>query len=73
MKEKIFDIVVHEAEEGGYWGECPALEGCYSQGDSLDELQANMREAIELYIETILNKRKRLPEQRKIFVMPLSI
>lgn len=40
-------IVVHEAEEGGFWGEAPALPGCASQGETLDELMANMREAIE--------------------------
>lgn len=40
-------IVVHEAEEGGYWAEAPALPGCASQGETLDELIANMREAIE--------------------------
>ncbi|MCX6165178.1 MAG: type II toxin-antitoxin system HicB family antitoxin [Ignavibacteriae bacterium] len=69
----MFDIIVHEAEEGGYWGECPALEGCYSQGDSLDEFKANMKEAIELYIETILNKKKRISTQRKVFVMPIAV
>lgn len=40
-------IIVHEAEEGGFWAEAPALPGCASQGESLDELLANMREAIE--------------------------
>lgn len=40
-------IIVHEAEEGGFWAEAPALPGCASQGDSLEELLANMREAIE--------------------------
>ena len=40
-------VVVHEAEEGGFWGEAPAIPGCASQGDTLDELLANMREAIE--------------------------
>lgn len=39
-------IVVHEAE-GGFWAEAPALPGCASQDESLDELMANMREAIE--------------------------
>jgi predicted RNase H-like HicB family nuclease len=38
-------IVVHEAEEGGYWAEVPALPGCVSQGETLDELRANVREA----------------------------
>ena len=40
-------IVVHEAEEGGYWAEAPAIPGCATQGDSLEELMANLREAIE--------------------------
>jgi predicted RNase H-like HicB family nuclease len=40
-------VVVHEAEEGGYWAEVPALPGCASQGDTHEELIRNIREAIE--------------------------
>ena len=40
-------IVVHEAEEGGFWAEVPAIPGCATQGDSMDELMQNLREAIE--------------------------
>jgi predicted RNase H-like HicB family nuclease len=40
-------IVVHEAEEGGFWAEVPAVPGCATQGDSMDELMRNLREAIE--------------------------
>ena len=40
-------IVVHEAQEGGYWAEVPAIAGCVSQGESLDELLLNVREAVE--------------------------
>lgn len=39
--------VVHEAEEGGYWAEVPAIPGCSTQGDTLEELIANLHEAIE--------------------------
>jgi predicted RNase H-like HicB family nuclease len=39
--------VIHEAEEGGYWAEVPALPGCATQGDTMEELLANLREAIE--------------------------
>jgi predicted RNase H-like HicB family nuclease len=42
-------IVVHAAEEGGYWAEVPALPDCVSQGDSMDDLTANIREAIEAW------------------------
>jgi predicted RNase H-like HicB family nuclease len=39
--------VVHEAEEGGFWGEVPAIPGCASQGETLEELLRNLHEAIE--------------------------
>lgn len=40
-------VSIHAAEEGGYWAEVPALPGCVSQGESIDEVRANIREAIE--------------------------
>ena len=40
-------IVVHEAEEEGFWAEVPAIPGCATQGDSMDEPMQNLREAIE--------------------------
>ncbi len=44
---KPLKVVVHEAEEGGYWAEVPSLPGCATQGDSLDELLLNIRNAVE--------------------------
>ena len=43
----ILKVVVHQAEEGGYWAEVPAIPGCVSQGDSMRELRENIHEAIE--------------------------
>lgn len=40
-------VVVHEAEEGGFWAEVPAIPGCATQGDTLEELLQNLHEAIE--------------------------
>ena len=42
-----FKVVVHEAEEGGYWAEVPAIPGCATQGDTFEELLSNLYEAIE--------------------------
>lgn len=39
-------ILVHQAEEGGYWAEAPSIPGCATQGDSLEELLENIREAV---------------------------
>ena len=44
-------VVVHEAEEGGYWAEVPVLPGCASQGETMDELIVNIREAIAGWLE----------------------
>jgi predicted RNase H-like HicB family nuclease len=52
-------VIVHEAIEGGYWAEVPAIPGCATEGDSWDELTSNLHEAIEgcLFIsETILQE-----------------
>ena len=39
--------IIHEAEEGGYWAEVPALPGCVTQGGSVEEVTANLREAVK--------------------------
>jgi len=40
-------VLIHEAEEGGFWAEVPAIPGCATQGDSFEELLTNLYEAIE--------------------------
>jgi len=40
-------VVVHEAEEGGFWAEVPAIPGCATQGETFEELLQNLYEAIE--------------------------
>jgi predicted RNase H-like HicB family nuclease len=44
-------VLVHPADEGGYWAEVPALPGCVSEGDTWDEMLANIREAAEGWLE----------------------
>ena len=45
----IIKAVVHKAQEGGYWAEVPSLPGCVTQGESQEEIRANLQEAIELW------------------------
>lgn len=42
-----FKVIVHDAEEGGYWAEVPAIPGCATEGDTFEELLENAYEAIE--------------------------
>ena len=51
--------VVIEKDEHGYYAYCPELDGCQSQGDSLDEIMRNIKEAIELYVETLSGDEKK--------------
>ena len=43
--------VIHEAEEGGFWAEVPALPGCMTQGDTLEEVKVAITEAVEGWLE----------------------
>ena len=50
-----FKAIIHPAEEGGYWAEVPALPGCITEGDTLEELQVNLKDAIEGWLEVVNN------------------
>jgi predicted RNase H-like HicB family nuclease len=52
-------VVVHEAEEGGYWAEVPAIPGCATQGDTLEELMKNLHEAVEGCLSVEVEQPKR--------------
>lgn len=51
MSYKVNTII--EKDEFGYYAYCPELQGCQTQGDSLEEVMNNIKEAVELYIETL--------------------
>ena len=53
--------VIHPEPEGGYWGEVPSLTGCYSQGETIEELMTNLREAAQGCLE-VLREQGRSPE-----------
>lgn len=47
MSDMKLKVIVHEAEEGGYWAEVPAIPGCATQGDNFEDLLKNLYEAVE--------------------------
>ena len=55
-----FKVVLQEAEEGGYVVSCPALPGCHSQGDDVEEALRNIKEAIVGCLESLAEERTRL-------------
>ena len=61
-----YSVVVHSAEEGGFWVDVPALPGCYSQGESVDESLRNVTEAIELYLEVLRDEGRDAPQDSEV-------
>ena len=49
-----YTIIIHKAEEGGFWAEVPALSGCFSQGETVEETIVNTKDAIELHIACLM-------------------
>ncbi|QUS59952.1 type II toxin-antitoxin system HicB family antitoxin [Synechocystis sp. PCC 7339] len=43
--------IIHGAEEGGYWAGIPIFSGCYTQGETMEEVMANLKKVISLYLE----------------------
>ena len=68
-----FDVVIIEDETGGYIALVPALPGCHTQGDTLEGLMKNIKEAIELYMETLTGEEKKdLLRQRVVGIQKVK-
>ena len=68
-----FDVVIVEDETGGYVAFVPALPGCHTQGDTLNELMANVKEAVELYLETLTEEeRKDILKQKVVGIQKVK-
>ncbi|MDH5754965.1 MAG: type II toxin-antitoxin system HicB family antitoxin [Candidatus Bathyarchaeota archaeon] len=61
-----FDVIIMEDETSGYVAFVPALPGCHTQGDKLQELMENIKEAIELYLETLTEEEKKELLKQKV-------
>jgi predicted RNase H-like HicB family nuclease len=65
MKVLNYTVKVHAAEEGGFWAEVPALPGCLTQGETLDEVTAMAKDAIEGYLASLVKHGEQIPVEEK--------
>jgi predicted RNase H-like HicB family nuclease len=72
MKHITFPIVL-EADSDGYYVSCPALQGCYSQGDTYEEAVANIKDAIRLHIEDRLADGEEIPEHVAVSLSTVEV
>ncbi len=71
MPYKVSTVI--ERDENGYYAYCPELEGCQTQGDSYEEVLSNIKEAIELYIETLSQDEARELLSKEILTTSLEV
>ncbi|HVC35549.1 MAG TPA: type II toxin-antitoxin system HicB family antitoxin [Chloroflexota bacterium] len=57
-------VVIHPAEEGGFWAEVPALGGCFAQGETIEEVLADAREAIAAHLEALRAEGRPIPTEQ---------
>ena len=72
MPSRYFTVILEREEDGGYHAFCPALKGCHTQGDTLDEAIQNVREAIEAYVESLKAHGEEVPAE-DILIKPLEV
>ena len=65
--------IIIEEDEDGFYAYCPELKGCQSQGNTLEEVQSNITEAVELYLETLSQDVKQELLQKKVTTMILEV
>ena len=76
MESIRYTVHVHPAAEGGYWAEVPALPGCFSQGDSLEEVTAQVREAMECHLSSLVRDGLPFPVEKRVrkgFAIPVTV
>jgi predicted RNase H-like HicB family nuclease len=72
VKQLTLPIIV-EADSDGYFVSCPALQGCYSDGDTYEEAVANIKDAIRLHIEDRAASGEEIPEYSSISVSTVEV
>lgn len=61
-----FSVMYEEAPDGGYVAFVPSLPGCHTQGETIEDAEKNIQEAIELYLESLEDHNEEIPQERRI-------
>jgi len=72
MKTYRFSIVIEKDKEG-YFAFCPELQGCYTQGDTYEEVLENIKDAIHLHVNDRLDSREEIPQAQSISLTSLEV
>ena len=70
--DKKYSVIVEKGMDGYFIAEVPELPGCYSQGKTMKEVMSNVKEAIELYLESVQDLKKK-PEKRFVAIREVAV
>jgi predicted RNase H-like HicB family nuclease len=70
--ERTYTVILEPEPGGGFHAFCPVLKGCHTQGDSLEEALRNIREAIDVYLESLRAHGETIPVE-DIFIKPVTV
>ena len=70
--QKKYQVVIEPGEDGWFVVTVPALPGCITQGKTVSEAEANAREAIEGYLESLIKHQRKVPDQRQVSIREIA-
>ena len=68
-----YTVLIHRAQEGGYWTEVPGLPGCYSQGETIEEALVNTREAVECHLAGLREEGQEIVQEGGLLIARVSV
>ena len=66
-------IIIHEAEEGGFWAEFPMLPGCYTQGETVEEVLERAPEAVGSHLDALREDGQDVPADERILITTVHL
>ena len=73
VEDMEYTVILHPAEESGYWSEIPALPGCYSQGETVEETLSKTQNAIESHIEALKEDGQDIPVESGFIIGKVGV
>jgi len=68
-----YKVLIHKAEEGEHWAEVPAIPGCFSQGETVEEALKNVREAIEAHLQALREEGQEIPGEGEVLLARVEV
>ena len=68
-----YTVLIHPAEEGGYWTEVPALSGCLSQGETIEEAIENAKDAIECHLAALREEGQEIAAEETLLITHVRV